>query len=63
MFTWRETQEESSTGNSWIEFLERSSFMTSSDSHTSDGIALNPNPPIESSWTQLEIELQLARKG
>jgi hypothetical protein len=48
-FTWRETHEESSTGSSWMTFLERSTFITSPDSHTSDGTALKPSPSKESS--------------
>ena len=46
-YTSRETHEESSTGNSSIEFLERSTFVTSVDSHTSDGTAFRPSSPKE----------------
>lgn len=33
-----------------MEFLERSSFVISPDSHTSDGMALRFSPSRESSW-------------
>lgn len=45
--TSRATQEQSSTGSSSIEFPERSTFVISLDSHTSDGTAVKPSFPKE----------------
>lgn len=50
IFTSRDEQEESSSGNTSIEFLERSTFVISLDSHTSAGTAVKLSPPKESSW-------------
>lgn len=48
-FTWSDVHKVSSIGSSWMEFLDRSTLMTSPDSHTCDGTALKPRPSNESS--------------
>lgn len=62
MHTCSEVHEESSTGSSWKEFFDRSSFMSSLDSQTSDGTALSPCPSRESSLKQEKHELRIKGK-
>ena len=62
ILTCREVHEESSTGSSWREFFDRSSFMSSLHSQTSDGTALSPCPSRESSLKQEKHELMIKQK-
>lgn len=50
IITSRDTQEESSTGNSSIKFRDKSTFVIPLDSHIFAGTALKDSPPKDSSW-------------